>query len=64
MPKLDYVFRSILEHTKWARELDHFVRRTVKRSLGLSEASEMPSSMCLPAREGSACELLMMNSAI
>ena len=35
MPKLDYAFRSTLAHRKWARELDRFVRRTVKRSLGL-----------------------------
>ena len=38
MPKLDYVFRSTLAHRKWARELDRFVRRIVKRSL------------CLPGR--------------
>ena len=35
MPKLDYAFRSTLAHRKWARELDRFVRRAVKRSLGL-----------------------------
>ena len=35
VPKLDYALRSTLAHKKWAKELDKFVRRTVKQSLGL-----------------------------
>ena len=35
VPKLDYALRSTLAHKKWAKELDTFVRRTVKQSLGL-----------------------------
>ena len=35
VPKLDYALRSTLAHKKWGKELDKFVRRTVKRSLGL-----------------------------
>ena len=35
VPKLDYALRSTLAHKKWGKELDRFVRRTVKQSLGL-----------------------------
>ena len=34
VPKLDYALCSTLAHKKW-KELDRFVRRTVKRSLDL-----------------------------
>lgn len=35
VPKLDYVLRSTLAHKKWGKNLDTFVRKTVKQSLGL-----------------------------
>ena len=35
VPKLAYTLRSTLAHKKWGKELDKFIRRTVKRSLGL-----------------------------
>ena len=35
VPKLDYALRSTLAHKKWGKELDRFVRRTVKQALGL-----------------------------
>ena len=34
VPKLDYALRSTLAYKKWAKELDLFVRRTVKQLLG------------------------------
>ena len=36
VPKLDYVLQSTLAHKKWGKNLDTFVRKTVKQSLGLS----------------------------
>ena len=35
VPKLDYALRSTLGHKKWGKELDKFIRCTVKRSFGL-----------------------------
>ena len=35
VPKLDYVLRSTLAHKKWGKNLDTFVRKTVKQSLSL-----------------------------
>ena len=38
--QLDYVLQSTLAHKKWGKNLDTFVRKTVKQSLGL------PGRMC------------------
>ena len=37
MPKLDFMFRTTLPHTKWAKLLDRHVRSSVKCSLGLPQ---------------------------
>ena len=40
VPKLDCVLRSTLAHKKWGKNLDKFVRKSLKQSLGL------PGRMC------------------
>ena len=37
MPKLNYVFRTTLDHKKWTKLLDYHIRSSIKHSFGLPE---------------------------
>ena len=51
VPKLDYVLRSTLVHKKWAKELDLFIRRTVKQLPGLP-GQTCDFIFCIPTAQG------------
>ena len=60
VPKLDYVLRSTLAHKKWGKNLDKFVRKTVKQSLGLPGQRVTQSSTSPLPREGLVCVVSSM----